>query len=196
VRDGREFLERMDANSEGSGAAMRAGPLGVLPDVAEVLERSRFQAVLTHNTPRGIAAAQAAALMTHYLLYSLGPLPELGAFVEKHVPGEWDAPWAGEAGAPGWQSVRAALTAMRRNRRLSDLLRDCINFGGDVDTVATIALAAASCSRDFERDLPAQLVAGLENGPYGRDYLAEMDHRLLALAKRGAVFGPRHERRG
>src|SRR5205823_1756130 len=116
-----------DANSEGSGAAMRAGPLGVLPDVAEVLARCRLQAVLTHNTPRGIAAAEAAALMTHYLLHEIGPLAELGAFVEKHVPGEWAAPWTEPAGAPGWQSVRAALTAVMRNRRLSDLLHDCID---------------------------------------------------------------------
>jgi hypothetical protein len=120
--------------------------------------------------------------MTHYLLYALGPLSELGVFLEKHVPGEWNAPWSGEVGLPGWQSVRAALTAVRRNRRFSNLLRDCINFGGDADTVATIALAAASCSRDYERDLPAHLLAGLENGPFGRDYLAEVDRRLLALA--------------
>jgi hypothetical protein len=30
-------------------------------------------------------------------------------------------------------------------------------------------------------DLPATLVEGLESGPYGRDHLADIDRRLLAL---------------
>jgi ADP-ribosyl-[dinitrogen reductase] hydrolase len=66
-----------------------------------------------------------------------------------------------------------------RNDRLSDLLKDCVAFTGDVDTVATIALAAASCSPEYEQDLPADLLGTLENGPYGRDYLAALDRRLF-----------------
>jgi hypothetical protein len=51
-----------------------------------------------------------------------------------------------------------------------------------VDTVAAVALGAASCSDEIEQDLPAHLIAGLENGPYGRDFLKDLDARLLAAA--------------
>jgi ADP-ribosylglycohydrolase len=181
THSGAELLRRVQPASDRSGAAMRAAPLGVLPDVGEVKDRCRVQAALTHDTPDGIHAAQAAALATHYLLYRLGTKSQLGAFLEGQVPGRWSEPWKGKVGAKGWMSVCAAVTALRRNDRLSSLLRDCIAFTGDVDTVAAIALAAASCSPEFEPDLPAKLSVTLENGPYGRDYLAAVDRKLLAL---------------
>jgi ADP-ribosylglycohydrolase len=182
VRDGDEFLSRIRPDSDKSGAAMRAAPLGVLPTIGQVVEKCRVQAALTHNTPDGVNAATASALMSHYFLYRLGPKAGLGDFLQSEVAGPWSAPWEGKVGSKGWMSVRAAITAVMRNQRLSDLLRDCIAFSGDVDTVATIALAAASCSAEYEQDLPENLVAMLENGPYGRDYLLELDRQLLALA--------------
>ena len=39
-------------------------------------------------------------------------------------------------------------------------------------------MGVASCAGDVEQDLPAALVEGLENGPYGRDYLRALDARL------------------
>lgn len=182
VRDGDEFLARIRPDSDKSGAAMRAAPLGVLPSIGQVVERCRVQAALTHNTPDGIHAAIASALMSHYFLYHLGPKARLTEFLQSEVPGAWAAPWQGKVGPKGWMSVRAAITAVVRNQRLSDLLRDCIAFTGDVDTVGTIALAGASCSQEYEQDLPANLVASLESGPYGREYLIALDQQLLALA--------------
>jgi ADP-ribosylglycohydrolase len=184
VGDGEQFLERIHPHSSKSGASMRAGPLGVLPTIGQVLDRCHVQAAVTHNTPDGIHAAQAAALVTHYFLYALGPKNRLGWFLQGQVPGSWAVPWEGKVGPKGWMSVQAAVTAVMRNDRLSELLKDCINFTGDVDTVATIALAAASCSQEYAQDLPESLIAGLENGPYGRDYLRELDGRLLALTGR------------
>jgi ADP-ribosylglycohydrolase len=176
-----EFLDRIRPHSDKSGAAMRATPLGVLPTIGEVIERCRLQAALTHDTHDGIHAALASALMSHYFLYDLGPRQRLGPFLAGQVPGPWAAPWSGKVGSKGWMSVRAATTAVIRNHRLSDLLRDCISFTGDVDTVATIALAAASCCSEYEQDLSDSLIVGLENGPYGRDYLIDLDRKLLAL---------------
>ncbi len=180
VADGEQFLRDIRPDSDKSGAAMRAGPVGVFPTIAEVLEKGTVQARLTHDTPPGIAAANAAALMTHYFLYRLGPKAGLGDFLETHVPGyPWSEAWRGKVRSKGWMSVRAAVTALLRNERLSDLLQDCIAFTGDVDTVATIALASASCSEEYAQDLPAQLTEGLENGPYGRDYLITLDIALM-----------------
>lgn len=181
VQDGREFLESITWTSDKSGAAMRAAPMGVFPTVEKVIEAATIQAAITHNTPDGINAARAAALMSHYFIYKLGPKRELGVFLENHVAGEWSNPWQGEVKSKGWMSARAAITAVMRNDSLSELLKDCIAFTGDVDTVAAIALAAASCSDEIAQDLPEHLIAGLENGQYGRDYIIALDKKLLSL---------------
>jgi ADP-ribosylglycohydrolase len=179
VRDGPDFLARIRPDSDKSGAAMRAGPVGVYRPVAEVIRRCTVQAALTHNTPGGINAAVAAALMTHYFLYRLGPKSGLGAFLASHVPGPWVTPWRGKVGAQGMMSVHAAATAVMATSSLSGLLRTCVAFTGDVDTVAAIALAAGACSEEIVPDLPDHLVAGLENGPFGRDFLRDLDQRLM-----------------
>lgn len=182
VRDEHDFLSRIRPDSDKSGAAMRAAPLGVLPDHEDVLRRCHIQATLTHNTADGIDAAKAAALMTHYLLYNYGPKAELGRWIAQYVPGQWDEPWQGKVGAKGWMSVRAAITAVEQSQTLSELLTCCIAFRGDVDTVAAIAMAAGACSAEITDDLPSWLHQGLERGTYGYDYIRELDTQLLELA--------------
>jgi ADP-ribosylglycohydrolase len=71
-------------------------------------------------------------------------------------------------------------TSLVQHGQMSDLLRACIAFGGDVDTVATIALAAGSCCADVVQDLPPHLVDQLEDGAYRRTYLQALDAQLLA----------------
>ena len=181
VRDGEQFLREISPTSDKSGAAMRAAPLGIYPTISLVIERCTMQATLTHNTPDGIHAAVAAALMTHYFLYRLGPKKELGAFLEKQVSGHWAAPWTGKVMSQGWMSVRAAVTALTRCHIMSELLKTCIQFSGDVDTVAAIALAAGSCSNEIAQDIPTHLVDTLENGQYGRDYIQCLDTQLMAF---------------
>ncbi|GAB4452822.1 MAG: hypothetical protein OHK0029_04490 [Armatimonadaceae bacterium] len=178
---GGAFLRQIRPDSDKSGAAMRAAPIGVFPTIAEVIEKSTIQAKLTHNTPNGIAAAVAASLMTHYFLYRHGPKAGLGEFLEEYVPGHpWAQPFRHKVGSAGWMSVRAAVTAVVDHHCLTDILRAAVANTGDVDTVATIALAAASCSTEVEQNLPVSLVEGLENGTYGRDYLRSLDQQLLA----------------
>ncbi len=181
VHDADEFLARIRPDSDKSGAAMRACPIGVCASIDEVIERTRLQAALTHDTPAGIHAALAAALMTHYCLYRVGPKTQLPEFLAAHVPGAWATPWQGKVGPKGMMSVHAAVTAVVAHERLSDLLHACIAFTGDVDTVATIALASASVSDEYEQDLPEVLYEQLEDGPFGRTYLQQLDQRLLAL---------------
>ncbi len=65
---------------------------------------------------------------------------------------------------------------------MSDLLKTCIQFSGDVDTVAAIALAAGSCSTEIAQNLPVHLVNALENGQYGRDYIHLLDIQLMAFS--------------
>ncbi|MGW5382394.1 ADP-ribosylglycohydrolase family protein [Nocardia sp. NPDC003963] len=178
VGDGAEFLHRIRPDSDKSGAAMRAAPVGLLPTVDDVLHHAAVQAAVTHDTPAGIASAQAAALAVYYCRRDLGPLADIGSWLDRRVPGGWARPWRGKVGSKGRMSVAAALTALSGATSTSGLLRACVAFTGDVDTVATIALAAASCSPRIEQDLPRPLLDTLENGPYGRDYLAGLDARL------------------
>jgi ADP-ribosyl-[dinitrogen reductase] hydrolase len=178
TEDGEAFLRDIRPDSDKSGSAMRAGPVGLFPTIGEVIDKCTVQAAVTHNTPDGINAACAAALLVHYFAYDLGPHASAAEFVQAHVPGQWTVPWEGKVKAKGWMSVRAAITAIARNARMSDLLRDCIHFGGDVDTVAAIALGAASCCPEIEQDLPKGLWRDLEDGAYGRAYLKEMDQKL------------------
>ncbi len=179
IKDHEAFLRDIKPESDKSGASMRACPLGLLPTIDEVIEYSRIQAAVTHNTPDGIAAAIAAALTSHYFIYHLGGKSELGAFLESHINGQWNVPWKGKVGSKGWMSVRAAITAIKSCNCMSDLLKTCINFEGDVDTVAAIALGAASCSDEIEQDLPQVLFEELENKDYGRDYIIDLDQRLM-----------------
>ena len=181
VRDGEQFLRNIRPTSEKSGAAMRAAPIGIYPTLSLVIERCTIQAALTHNTPNGINAAVVAALMTHYFLYNLGPKKELGIFLEEHVRGHWATPWTGKVKSQGWMSVQAAVTALLRSDTMRELLKTCIQFSGDVDTVAAIALPAGSCSTEIAQDLPVHLIDALENGQYGRDYIRLLDTQLMAL---------------
>ncbi|QFZ22382.1 ADP-ribosylglycohydrolase family protein [Saccharothrix syringae] len=179
VRSGEEFLARIRPDSDKSGAAMRAAPLGLLPTPADVLHHTDVQARVTHDTPDGVAAARAAALAVHYCRFGLGPVAGVGAWIADRLGSPvWARPWSGPVGAKGVMSVRAALTALAAGGSQSAVLRACVAFTGDVDTVATVALAAASWSAEIDADLPPVLVEGLENGPYGRDHLAAVDAQL------------------
>jgi ADP-ribosyl-[dinitrogen reductase] hydrolase len=189
VEDGAQFLKEIEPTSDKSGAAMRAAPIGIYPAISMVIKRSALQAALTHNTPDGINAAITSSLMTHYFLYELGPKKDLGQFLEQQVRGQWAAPWVGAVKSKGWMSVRAAITAIHQSDSLSKLLKMCIDFSGDVDTVATIALAAGSCCGEITHDLPDPLFEGLENGSYGRDYLCTLDDQLKTLWEKYRLAG-------
>ncbi|MHA2280151.1 MAG: ADP-ribosylglycohydrolase family protein [Promethearchaeota archaeon] len=189
INNGQEFLDKIKPHSDKSGAAMRATPIGLYKDRKEVLEKAKIQAELTHNTPDGIAAAQAAANMAHFCLYDDVPVSFIGRYMDSDVPGyNWNEDWEGKVKSKGWMSVKAAITAVKRNNRLTDLLKDCISFTGDTDTVATIALGAASLSSHYINDLTHininhPLFLGLEDGTYGRTYLAKLNEKLFELNK-------------
>jgi hypothetical protein len=117
--------------------------------------------------------------MSHYFVYHLGPKAHLGEFLQSHVAGPWTKRWRGKVGTPGMESVQAAVTAVLAHDSLSAILKQCIDFTGDVDTVATVALCAASCSLEVAQDLPVVLYDNLENGRYGRDYLQQLEQQLL-----------------
>ena len=185
VTDGAQLIEVLRPSSDKSGAAMRAGVIGLLPDVADVRRTAALQARITHRTLGGMTSATAAALAVHYCRYELGPVAGLPAWLAATLPEStdpriWTRAWHGKVGSPGMDSTRAAITALAATTSMAELLRACVAYTGDVDTVATIALAAASRCGEYRRDLPPVLLDNLENGPYGRDFLTALDDRLIA----------------
>lgn len=186
VKDGAEFLARIRPDSTKSGAAMRANPLGYLPSESQVLSLAKIQAQVTHNTDAGICSAQAIALMAHYFIYNLGPKAELPEYLESKLEGsrfehDFRHPWKGKVGEQGMESAHAAVQTVVTSQKLSEILTKCVDYGGDTDTVAAMAGGAASCSQEIEQDLPENLYWTLENGPYGRDFLENLDKKLRAL---------------
>lgn len=179
VKNGTELMQQISPYSDKSGGAMRAAPCGLLATVDEVRDLAMWQASVTHATRDGMNAAAASALLVYACRQGCdqGYLP---SFLNDTVPGyRWDDLWQGPVGAPGIQAVRAALTALVDGSSLSDILVRSIAFTGDVDTVAAIALAAASTHPSIRSDLHSDLYQGLENGAYGFSFLKKMDAALL-----------------
>lgn len=182
INSGKEFLEKMRPESERNGAAMRAPVIGLFDSIDEVARRSEIQAKLTHDTRGGVDSAVAAALMSHYFAYSLGSKEELPAFLTKHVPGyDWNPTWTGKVPVHGINTVQAAVTAVCQSNSLSDLLRRCVAFTGDVDSVATIALASASSHASFARDIPENLWREFEPTRFGLRYVMDLDQRVRSI---------------
>jgi ADP-ribosylglycohydrolase len=182
-RDGNDLLARIRPDSVKSGAAMRACPLGVLPDEDKVMWVAGLQARVTHDTPGGVASAQAVALAAHALLYGRCARAELPSWVAARLPGVWGSAWSGRVGSAGVDSARAAIWAVARQGSMATLLRACVDLTGDADTVSAMALGIAACDRSIERDIPPVLIDGLEDGPYGRRFLERLGARLLNMAQ-------------
>lgn len=183
INSGKEFRERMRPQSERNGAAMRAPAIGMFHTIDEVIARSEIQAKLTHDTRGGVDSAIAAALMSHYFAYSLGAKEELPAFLTHHVPGyDWNPIWTGKVPVHGINTVQAAVTAVCQSNTLSEILQRCVAFTGDVDSVATIALASASSHARFARDIPDNLWNDFEPTSFGLRYLLDLDRRVRAIA--------------
>ncbi|RJR06228.1 ADP-ribosylglycohydrolase family protein [Candidatus Parcubacteria bacterium] len=189
ISSGKEFLEKISPDSEKSGAAMRSPPIGLLSDLEEVLAKTELQAKVTHNTPNGILAAKAAALITHYFCYVCDinfNKSQLGNWLTSIIGGEWHTPYSkSKIGTSGIDCVHAAVTAIIRSDTLSQVLINSVEFTGDVDTVAAIAMAGASLCLEIENDLSEALYFCLEDTPYGRDYIHELDAELVGKLTKG-----------
>ncbi len=179
--NGAAFRRRIRPESRRNGAAMRSVPLGLISDKRELARAAHEQAVVTHDTIEGRLSSHVVALMAHFLLYDHAALIDLPALIKQETGFELVCDWDSEVECDAMQTIHAVNTALLRNRGMSTLLRDCVNFGGDVDSVAAIAMGIASLSPEYASDVPQSLVNELEDGAYGKGFLAQLD---LALAKK------------
>lgn len=191
------FCARMDA-SKGvtSGAAMGATPLGLPEDTELVKILTCEQATITHNTNAGVNSALAVSLSTHYLHHG-GRLEFLPFFLDKHIGANWASPKNGLTDDPhnGLKIVSQGLNALGRTNSFSEVLLAGVSQTrvADTDTICAIAMAISSRRAEIKDDIPGVLRRELENGPYGANYLKNIDAQLLKKyppSKQYAKFVP------
>jgi len=176
-RGGQDFLAKIRPHSEKSGAAMRAGVCGLLDNPQKVVDLAMWQASLTHATLPGMVSAAAAAMMVWHCRKGT-PVADIPHEIDDLFPNfEFATPWTEEVPNLGIPVVRAALTALQAGSQAT-ILKTLVDYGGDTDTVAAVAMAAASQHPDIEADLPDCLIEKMERGKYGIAFLADLDRQL------------------
>ena len=198
-KTGKELLSKLGGKSDKSGAFMRSAPIGVYADLDEVMEKAALNAMVTHDSWVGRNSAIGAAMMTHYFYHDLGPKEDLIKWLKDNhfgqtlfakrsfrVPADGNAtvevkPWQPDqrVRVHGWDCFEAALYAIDESKSLSEVLLCSVSLGGDSDTVATVAMAAASCSREIKQDIPEVLKQKFEDGAFGHKFLIDLDNRLM-----------------
>lgn len=176
--NGEDLQRKIHPKSKRNGAAMRSVPLGLISNKNQLLRMANEQAVVTHNSSEGIISSQIIALMAHYLLYERCSVIDLPMLIKRELGFSLMSDWNKEIECDAIQTVHAVNTAIIRNRSMSSLLLDCINFGGDVDSVAAISMGLASLTAEYTNDIPDVLINNLENSNYGRNYLIHLDTEL------------------
>lgn len=196
-QDGKEMLSKIGGKSTKSGGLMRAGVIGLYADFDEVVVKAEAQASVTHDSWLGMNSAVGAALMTHYFYHKLGPKEKLCEWLKTEyfgdtihvtnrfeVDGEvvecWSPDYGSQVRCHAWDCLEAAIYAIESHSTMSGILQQCVAYTGDVDTVAAIVMGPASCSEEIHQDLPIELIKGLENNSYGKDYLLELDLKLYS----------------
>lgn len=181
INDGQELLDKIHPKSERNGAVMRSYPLGILTNEIDILEKTRIQASVTHQTEKAIYSAQAIALTSHYFLYEKGKRTHLLEYLKDVQKVSWEGKWDGNVGVNAIETVEAVLSLLLSETSLKETLRKSIEFGGDVDTVASLTMAIGNEMKEIENDLPAWLFEQLENDQYGLSYLEEISKKLMQL---------------
>jgi len=205
IDSGEEFIQKIKPHSTRNGAAMRAIPFGILHDLGSVIVDATKNAQTTHNTPKGIASSVCVASAAHYFFYNIGEPKEVFSYcidvcsvIDRESAEHFKrvAQMKGVDfsllcgfekqffGIPvdGMRTAGAVLYLISRYYDdPSEALRQAVLLGGDTDSVASIALGIVT-SRTGLASLPKFLIEGLENGPYGRDYLVDLGQKFAELA--------------
>lgn len=191
TRNGTEFLQNIRPDSTKNGAVMRASVFGALPDIDSVKRFSAIQASITHDTPEGIFSAQAIALASHFALWTDRPMTEIGAFVADHLSESrkpfdyvfrehWNRPINGSYATVAIETTHAILHLLSHERSMKDIIAQTLLWGGDVDSVASVAWSIASARLDTT-DISPTLIQTLDRGDAmtGAEYLQDLGARLM-----------------
>jgi len=188
-----DWMRGIPQRRESNGSIMGVAPLGYLRTPVDVRLGATFQAITTHSVATA-PYAQAIALAAHYLIYALGPKNNnLLEFLRQEVEGwdkafpdfRYDVRYPPEPVPIGaGPTAFAVLNLVDRHNTLSGIVKEAVDIGGDTDSVAALAVAIASCSKEVENDLPEVLISGLEFGDVTtQSHLKELDRMLKAMTQ-------------
>ncbi len=192
AKDTTHMRSLIPPNSNKNGAAMRSVPLGVLSDPKEIIKVASIQAAVTHATWGGINSSISVALMSHFALYDRRGFDSMHGWCTNWLPAHehFREPWVGPVQenskdgkglGVGMNTAWAVQTLLTTETSLMGILKRCIEWGGDTDSVAAIAWGVASC-RYQDEVLPAFLETDLEKangGKYGPAFLKDIGKRLM-----------------
>lgn len=192
VKSADELRLMIKPDSTKNGAAMRSVPLGVIKDVEELKRVAGLQASTTHATFEGINSSIAVALMSHFALYDRRDFSSMPQWLVTHLPlcEGFREPWVGPVQAKnavspydvGLNTAWAVHTLLTTQTTLLGIMRQVIEWGGDTDSLASIAWGIASCR--MREDVPTFLESDLEKGSaYGVGYLKKLGTDLMEAYK-------------
>lgn len=184
-----ELEVNIDPTSDKNGAAMRAVPLGVVPDVQSLIVLAGLQASVTHDTWGGINSAIAVALMSHFALYEDRGFDSMLEWCVRQQPAfaKFQRPWTGPVKAQndkdglgvGMITAHAVHTLLTTQGSMMGIMRQVLEWGGDTDSVAAIAWGIAS-ARYQDEPLPEFMERDLEpGGQYGPAFLKSLGAKLM-----------------
>ncbi len=198
------ILKAKQAGMSSNGSVMRSVPLGMMSDPKEIMHRSIVQTSTSHGHIDAVNSAVVVALTAHFF-YHLYPRLEDYIQSDKLIMyKEW---MSNQVGSAIFDDVYNSYTFKRKNDKLQcdskttaslsiklawgvkisggnlktsakQILKRAVDIGGDVDSSASIAMGLYSLRPDCVLDLPDALYDNLENGPFGRDFLVDMDMQM------------------
>ncbi len=147
-------------NSWGNGSAMRVSPVGFAFDSAErVLDEAARTAEITHNHPEGIKGAQAVALAV-FLARKGHKKSQIRESIQSKFG--YDLSRTIDQIRPSYRfdvscqgSVPESIIAFLDSTCFEDAVRNAVSLGGDSDTMACMAGAAAEA---FYGGVPGAIV--------------------------------------
>jgi ADP-ribosylglycohydrolase len=164
-------------NDGGNGAAMRAHPIGALPDREAVLQIAAMQARVTHGHPSAVASAQAVAVLVFDGIAGVPPSAVLPAGIEdEQFADAWHRAHRNlttsdelpdhlrDVDMSGWATVAAAhAIALKFADNPEVAIGTAAASGQDTDTIANIvgAIVGARCGRSA---LPERWTTGMQPG--------------------------------
>ena len=179
-------------NSKGNGCGMRVSPVGFwAKSMDEAMSLAKESAIITHNSPEGIAGAQAIATAVFMAKEQRGK-EEIKQFVEKTFGYDLDL---------SYEEIRSKVNEydnvnkMRREREWAEntcpvaiiaflnsdsyegCIRTAVSYGGDVDTIACMAGGIAAAYYGVPDDIIREVAAYLPQDII--DIVNEFDGLLL-----------------
>lgn len=179
-KTGQDLLDIQHDPSDRSACITRATITGILPDYNDVVEITKAQTEISHNTPAAQTASKLAALTFHFFAYSLGKSYELIPFLEDAIKDKLD--WIEHPPKNSNSAISCIHSVIdivkSENFSYKDNLRKVISNGGDCDTVATSVMYIMAAKAGTINDLPLNLYDEIEEGDFGKSYLTDISKRL------------------